>query len=210
MHPNTWVLHYIATNVSILLIALKDLNCTKDLCMKEYAVHVNNVTVLIKFHTCNQCKNTTYHQSSHSFHKNSFRHWISMQTLWIYCSYIDLSTFRNYMKPYMKALNIFLINDEYATGSKKCLKVHIKSKHFFSGSGSWLFFKRLRLLIFFPSGSCSWYFFSSSSGSKGPKAPSSDRLWLRLLGKIFFSPQTSKVKLQKKYKTSEIIVFLTF
>ena len=48
---------------------------------------------------------------------------------------------------------------------------------------------RLRLLVFFSSG--------SGSGSKGTKTPSSDRL--RLLGKIFFSPQTSKVKLQKKY-----------
>ena len=54
---------------------------------------------------------------------------------------------------------------------------------------------RLRLLLFFLSG----------SGSKGPKTPGSDQL--RLLGKIFFSPQTSKVKLQKKYKTSKIIVF---
>ena len=66
-----------------------------------------------------------------------------------------------------------------------------------SGSGSCLFFqaapapapdffpKRLRLLVFFLSG----------SGSKGPKTPSSDRL--RLLGKIVFSPQISKVKLQK-------------
>ena len=79
---------------------------------------------------------------------------------------------------------------------------------FFSGSGSSLFFKRLRLrlLVFFPSGSGSgsWYFFSSGSGSgsgsgsKGPKTPGSDRL--RLLGKIFFSPQTCKVKLQKDIK----------
>ena len=69
--------------------------------------------------------------------------------------------------------------------------------NFFSGSGSWLFFqvapapapdffpKRLRLLVFFL-----------------------ERLWLqgakntrlRLLGKLFFSPQTSKVKLQKNIK----------
>ena len=73
---------------------------------------------------------------------------------------------------------------------------------FFSGSGSLLFFQpapapdffpkrlQLRLLVFF-------------SGSKGPKTPGSDRF--RLLGKIFFSPQTSA----KKYKTSKIIVFLT-
>ena len=50
------------------------------------------------------------------------------------------------------------------------------------------FFKRnrLRLLVFF-----------------------SELLRLRLLGKIFLSPETSKVKLQKKYKTSKMIVFLT-
>ena len=48
--------------------------------------------------------------------------------------------------------------------------------------------KRPRLLVFF----------SSGSGSKGPKTPGSDRL--RLLGKIVFSPQISKVKLQKNIK----------
>ena len=64
------------------------------------------------------------------------------------------------------------------------------------------FFKRLRLLIFFPSGSGSWFFFERLrlQGSKNSR--------LRLLGEIFFF-QTSKVKLQKKYKTSKIIVFLT-
>ena len=44
---------------------------------------------------------------------------------------------------------------------------------FFSGSGSWLFFQGLRVLIFFPCGfdSGSGYLFSSGSGSKGPKSP---------------------------------------
>ena len=71
------------------------------------------------------------------------------------------------------------------------------------------FFKRLRLLIVFPRGSGSWYFFSSGSGSgsgsKGPKTPGSDRLLL--LGKIFFSPQTSKVKLQKNVKQVKLLFF---
>ena len=42
-------------------------------------------------------------------------------------------------------------------------------------------------------------------GQKHPAPIGSDQL--RLLGKIFFSLQTSKVNLQKKYKTSKIIVF---
>ena len=72
------------------------------------------------------------------------------------------------------------------------------SGKFFSGSGSLLFFKRLRLrlLIFFPSGSGSGslYFFERLrlQGAKNTR--------LRLLGKICFPPQTSKVKLQKNIK----------
>ena len=48
---------------------------------------------------------------------------------------------------------------------------------FFAGLRSWLIYKRLRLLNFFPSGSGSWFFSSGSgSGSKEPKTPDSDRL----------------------------------
>ena len=49
---------------------------------------------------------------------------------------------------------------------------------------------RLRHLVFFSRG--------SGSGSKGPKKPGSVYRLLVKFGKIFFSPQTSKVKLQKK------------
>ena len=82
-------------------------------------------------------------------------------------------------------------------------------QRFTAGPAPDFFFKQLRLLVVFPIGSSSWYFFSSGSGSgsKGPKTPGSDRL--RFLVTIFFSPQTSKVKLQKNYRTSKIIVFLT-
>ena len=63
---------------------------------------------------------------------------------------------------------------------------------FFSSSSSW-FFSQAALAsahgIFFPSG-----FFS---GSKGPKKNGSCSWLLVKFGKIFFSPKTSKVKLQK-------------
>ena len=60
-------------------------------------------------------------------------------------------------------------------------------EYFNSGLGSRQIFSRLRLLTFF----------SSGSGSKEPKTPSSSSWLLVKFGKIFFFPQTSKVKLQK-------------
>ena len=75
----------------------------------------------------------------------------------------------------------------------------------FSGSGSWIFSKRLRLPIFFPKrlrlGSGSWYFFSSGSCSQGDKnmlliaAPSLDT-WASFYKLL--------IKNCKKYKTSKI------
>ena len=69
------------------------------------------------------------------------------------------------------------------------------------------FFKRLRLLLFFQAAPApAPGIFLSGFGSKGTKKTGSG-LWLLVkFGKIFFSPHTSKVKLQK-YKTSKIIVF---
>ena len=84
---------------------------------------------------------------------------------------------------------------------------------FFSGSGSWLFFQtapapdffpnRLRLLVFISSGSGSWFFFQAASApaprSQKLPSPTGSGSWLLVkFGKIFFSPQTSKVKLLKK------------
>ena len=53
------------------------------------------------------------------------------------------------------------------------------------------FLKQLRLLIFFPSGSGSWYFFGAArlQGAKNTQ--------LRLPGKIFFFPQTSRSNCKK-------------
>ena len=59
--------------------------------------------------------------------------------------------------------------------------------------------------FFFSSGSGSLYFFRAAPAPRGQKTDSG---LLVKFGKIFFSPQTSKVKC-KKYKTSKIIVFLT-
>ena len=78
---------------------------------------------------------------------------------------------------------------------------------FFSGSGSWLFFQAAPAPDFFSQAAPASVFFSSGSGS-GSKEPKTPGSWLLVkFDKIFFSPQTSKVKQQKKYKTSKIIVF---
>ena len=68
-----------------------------------------------------------------------------------------------------------------------------------SGTGSWFFSKAAPAPVFFSS--------SSGSGSREPKTPGSGSWLLVKFAKIFFSTQTSKVKLQKKYKTSKIIGF---
>ena len=71
----------------------------------------------------------------------------------------------------------------------------------FSGSDSWLFFqaapapdcfpKRLRLRLLF--------FFQAAPAPRSQKQPAPTGSWLLVkFAKIFFSPQTSKVKRQKK------------
>ena len=81
---------------------------------------------------------------------------------------------------------------------------------FFSGSGSWLFFQAFPApaSIFFQAAPAPGFFSQPApaprSQSQKHQAPAPD---LVKFGKIFISPKTSKVKLQK-YKTSKIIVIL--
>ena len=87
-----------------------------------------------------------------------------------------------------------LKRDQYLAG--------LGSRQIFSGSGYWLFFqaapapdffpKRLRLRLLF--------FFQAAPALRSQKhpAPTGSGSWLLVkFGKIFFSPQASKVKLQK-------------
>ena len=80
--------------------------------------------------------------------------------------------------------------------------------NFLAASPLTFFFKRLRLLIFSPSGPGPWYFFSSGSGSgsKGPKktAPAPD-YWFSS-AKYSFPRKLERYNF-KKYKTSKIIGF---
>ena len=65
---------------------------------------------------------------------------------------------------------------------------------FFSGSGSWLFFQAAPAPDFFSQAAPAPVIFFVRLRLQGAK---NTRLRFRLLGKIVFSPQTSKVKLQK-------------
>ena len=73
------------------------------------------------------------------------------------------------------------------------------------------FFQAAPAPDFFPSGSGTWYFFRAAPAPRGQKhpapAPRGQKHPAPVFGEIFVSPQTGKVKLQKKYKTSKIIVF---
>ena len=111
--------------------------------------------------------------------------------------------------------HFLFISEEHIVKQSKTsmLQNNIYQQSISQGWGAGKFFWPLRLLIFFQAAPAPDFFttrlqllvfFFERLRLQGAK-----NTRLRLLGKIFFSPLTSKVKLQKKYKTSKIIVFLT-
>ena len=74
---------------------------------------------------------------------------------------------------------------------------------FFCGSGSWVFFQAAPAPDFFPKRFRLLFFFQAAPAPRSQKhpAPTGFGSWLLVkFGKIFFSPQTKKVKLQKNIK----------